>query len=177
MRAFLAAYSQSGSVSKAARAAKMDRQLHYRWLAGVVGYAEEFDLVRQMALDELEGEAFQRSVYGIAKPVMYKGQLCYKDVIDPRTGQRTPTKELLTVQKYSDKLLIALLKRFKPEHYRDYPPPVKPVKQVAKPISLTASQLAVLSDEELHTLRTIQKKLKAAAGEAKTPCVEQDQSL
>ena len=112
-QAFLAAYSMCGNVSAAARLARCARSQHYWWLQKPE-YAEAFAEAREKALDLLEAEARRRAVEGTEEPVVHKGRLCYK--LDPQ-GRRT--NELLTVRKYSDTLLIFLLKGAMPEKYRD----------------------------------------------------------
>ncbi len=99
-RAFLAAYSQCGSLTHAARAAKINRCTHYRWLKDQE-YSAAFGEAREEAADALEMEARRRAVEGIEEPVFYKGEVCG------------------TIRKYSDTLLIFLLKGVRPEKYRE----------------------------------------------------------
>ena len=106
---FLAAYQQTGNVVAAARVAKIDRQQHYRWLDSDPDYARRFDESRRQAADILESEAIRRAVSGCKELVLHGG----KPIRDPETG------EYLFRHKYSDVLLIFLLKGLLPEKYRD----------------------------------------------------------
>lgn len=100
-RAFLAAYAESGNVTRAAEIAEVNRSMHYDWLAADPLYAEDFRAAEDQAGDRLEQEARRRAVEGVAEPIYYQGV---------RVG---------AVQKYSDTLLIFLLKGARPEKYKD----------------------------------------------------------
>ncbi len=100
-RAFLAAYRETGNVRLACEAAQIGRSSHYRWLDDP-DYAEEFERAKKDAVDVLEAEARRRAVEGWEEPVgWYKGE----------AGG--------TVRRYSDTLLIFLLKGAAPEKYRE----------------------------------------------------------
>ena len=99
--AFLAAYAETAVIAYAAEAAKVNRRQHYRWLKDPV-YAEAFAEAREIAIESLEGEARRRAVQGVAEPVYYKGEV------------------VGTIQKYSDVLLMFLLKAAFPEKYREH---------------------------------------------------------
>ena len=99
-RAFLKSFGVTGSITKAAEAAQVDRSQHYRWLDDAV-YSEAFDGAREEAAQTLEDEAVKRAHEGVLEPVFYKG------------------KPAGAVRKYSDSLLVFLLKGFRPEKYRD----------------------------------------------------------
>lgn len=105
-KAFLAAYSQCGNITKAAKLAGIDRVSHYRWANNQDSwpeYPDKFQEAHAEAIEVLEAEARRRAVHGTAKPVFYQGEQCG------------------TVQEYSDTLLIFLLKAAKPAMYRDNP--------------------------------------------------------
>jgi hypothetical protein len=100
-RAFLAAYRETGNVRLACTAAQIGRSSHYRWLDDS-DYAEQFEQAKKDAVDVLEAEARRRAVEGWEEPVgWYKGQ----------AGG--------TVRRYSDTLLIFLLKGAAPRKYRE----------------------------------------------------------
>ncbi len=100
-RAFLAAYCQVGNVSEAARIAKINRFTHYEWMHADERYAEVFAQAHEIACDHLEAEARRRAVEGVDEPVFYHGEVCG------------------TIRKYSDTLLIFLLKGARPDKFRD----------------------------------------------------------
>ena len=77
-----------------------DAYLHH-WRYKHEDFAAQWDEAMQVAVDALEAEARRRAVEGVDEPVYYKGQL-----ID-------------TIKKYSDNLLITLLKAHRPEKFRE----------------------------------------------------------
>lgn len=99
-RAFLAAYSECAQVSRAAKAAEIDRSTHYDWLETDESYLAAFQRAEKQAGDLLEEEAVRRAYEGIEKPVTIAGE-----------------REI--IREYADTLLIFLLKGIKPERYRD----------------------------------------------------------
>ncbi len=100
-RAFLAAYAMTAQVASAAEAAKCNRRAHYNWLKGDPEYAEAFEQAKAEASDILEAEAVRRANLGVDEPVFYQGKECGK------------------IRRYSDTLLIFLLKAMNPGKYRD----------------------------------------------------------
>ncbi len=101
-RAFLAAFRETGNVCLACKAANVGRSSHYRWLEKDSEYRAAFDQAKEDATDVLEAEAFRRAVEGVEEPTgWYKG------------------KPGGTVRKYSDVLLIFLLKSLMPDRYRE----------------------------------------------------------
>ena len=101
-RAFLAAFRETGNVRLACEAAGVGRSSHYRWLEKDPEYRAAFDVAKEDATDVLEAEAHRRAVEGIEEPVGW-----YKGVAGG------------TVRRYSDVLLIFLLKSLRPERYRE----------------------------------------------------------
>jgi hypothetical protein len=105
-RAFLAAYRESGSITKAAEAAKISRRLHYYWSKDspqAPQYLAAFERAETEAGDIFEDEAKRRGVEGVLEPVFYKGKPCG------------------AIRRHSDFLLAMILRRFKPE-YREKQP-------------------------------------------------------
>lgn len=100
-RAFLAAYAISGNVTDAAERAGIERKTHYRWLSKDSAYAEAFKDAEEEAADRLEAEARRRATQGVDEPVFYKGYECG------------------TITRYSDALLMFLLKGARPEKYKE----------------------------------------------------------
>lgn len=100
-RAFLAAYPTLGTVGGAAAAAGIDRHTHARWLAANLEYAEAFAAAKDEFVEVLEVEARRRAADGTLEPVFFKGEQC---------GE---------IRKYSDTLMIFLLKANRPDKYRD----------------------------------------------------------
>ena len=99
--AFLAAFSEVGSVVKAAEIARCARTRHWVWLKEDADYAKAFQAAQIVATETLIDEARRRAVEGVDEPVgWYQG----------RPGG--------TVKRYSDNLLMFLIKAQRPE-YRD----------------------------------------------------------
>jgi hypothetical protein len=137
-RAFLAAYAQLGNITSAAARAKVGRRSHYEWLAAPA-YAAAFVEAHEAAGDRLEAEAHRRAVQGVKEPVYQGGE---------RVGY---------IQKFSDTLLIFLLKGARPEKYRER-------------FDLSHRfDLSGLSIEELQQLRTLTAKLERRAPLALPP--------
>lgn len=101
-RAVLKAFQETGNVRLTCKAAGVGRSSHYRWLAEDPEYHEAFDLAKLQAADVLEAEAHRRAVEGIEEPIGW-----YRGVAGG------------TVRRYSDVLLIFLLKGLLPERYRE----------------------------------------------------------
>lgn len=100
-RSFIAAFSETGNVSLAAKAAGIGRRTHYDWMTDDPKYAASFRDARETAGDLLEAEARRRAAEGVEEPVYQGGK---------RVG---------TIRRYSDTLLIFLLKGARPEVYRE----------------------------------------------------------
>lgn len=100
-RALLAAFAEGGTILHACRAVGVGRRTHYGWMASDPAYAEAFADAREQAADALEAEARRRAVEGVEEPVYQGG------------------KQVGTIRRYSDTLLIFLLKGARPEKYRD----------------------------------------------------------
>jgi hypothetical protein len=106
MRVFLEVYAQTGRLTEAARIAGIDRRTHYRKLEDPA-YRAAFEAAEQTAAKDLEDEAVRRAKDGVKRPVMYQGA-------PVKVGRR-----ILYQITYSDMLLLALLKRFRPALYRE----------------------------------------------------------
>jgi len=104
-RAFLAAFLQTGRITKAAELAGIHYTTHYNWLKQSQAYADAFERAKEIAGDLAEDEVYRRAFEGYDHPVSYKGKITthYKA--------------------YSDILAMFFLKGLKPEKYRDSSPP------------------------------------------------------
>lgn len=162
--AFLAAFVTTASVTKAAKAAKVDRALHYRWLDEDPAYAKQFDAAKEQAAQVLEDEAIRRAYEGIEEPLVYQGQFTYKEKYNPATGKTEKYGKPLAIRKYSDGLLQFLLKGFRPEKYRDRAS-VEHSAPGGGPIQLDVEsneKLKQLSDAELAAALAVARKLTPA---------------
>jgi hypothetical protein len=124
---FLAAFAVTASITRAAKAAKIDRALHYRWLAEGGAYPEQFASASDRAAQILEDEAVRRAHEGVVEPNVWKGEFTYKrrqvEVTDADTGEIRKVWQNhgppIGVRKYSDALLMFLLKGLRPQTYRE----------------------------------------------------------
>lgn len=98
-RAVLKAYAETCNIVQACKQAKVHRATHYRWLEKYPRYAAVFEKAQRSAGDYLESEAVVRGVKGWLEPVLYQGQVATH------------------VRRYSDGLLMMLLRGAKPEKY------------------------------------------------------------
>jgi hypothetical protein len=88
-------------VTHAAAAARIDRTTHNHWLNAEPHYAEAFAVAKERANENLEREARRRAVEGTEEPVFHQGKVCGG------------------IRKYSDTLLIFLMKGAMPDRYRE----------------------------------------------------------
>jgi hypothetical protein len=98
---FLREFAQCGNVLRSAQAVKVGRRTVYVWLEDDEEFKKLYDQAHEDALDQLEEEARRRAVDGVLEPV-YQGGV--------RVG---------LIRKYSDTLLITLLKGKRPETFRE----------------------------------------------------------
>ena len=100
-RAFLTALAHTGNVTKAADIADIARSAHYQWLEADPVYAAAYEDAMEQAAERLEAEAKRRAVEGVEEPVFYQGKQCG------------------VIQRYSDALLMFLLKGAMPDKYKE----------------------------------------------------------
>mgnify|MGYP003677974991 CR=1 FL=1 len=100
-RHFLKALAETGNVSEAARKARLDRSNAYQIRRQDQAFADAWDDALDMAVDLLEAEARSRAVEGVEQPRFHQGRICG------------------TVRKYSDSLLMFLLRAHRPETFRE----------------------------------------------------------
>lgn len=121
---FLAALVETGgNVTRAAREAKMDKSWLYALKHDSKDFSEAWDLAVRVGVFGLEDEAIRRAKEGVEEPLAYKGQIQGKYVdkygvpCDP--DEQGATFVPNTITRYSDTLLMFLLKGAMPEKYRD----------------------------------------------------------
>jgi hypothetical protein len=104
-KAFLEHFRVYGNVTAACTAISVERSTAYKWLERDPDFAAAYKDAEIQATEVLEGEARRRAVEGVVTitPNYYRGELL-SEVIET---------------KYSDTLLIFLLKARAPEKYRE----------------------------------------------------------
>jgi hypothetical protein len=107
------------SVTAAAEAAGVTRAIHYKRLKADPQYAAAFHAAweegHERRADLLEELAYQHVLEGVAKPVVYKGELSR---VWNQKLQKYEDKPL-TILEWDHTLLWNLLKAAKPDRYRD----------------------------------------------------------
>lgn len=131
--AFLDALAQTGNVTESAKVASVSRVFVYERRKDDLAFAAAWDDALDQAADVMEREAWRRAVQGTTEPV-------YGRIGKDQDGQ------IGEVQKYSDTLLIFLLKAARPSKFRERT-------QVTN-ITVTPDDLAKMSDEELAQLES-----------------------
>lgn len=98
---FIATLRDTANVRAAAQAAGVDRKTAYRWRDVSKAFAQQWDEALEDAVDTLEAAAMRRARDGVAEPVFWQGG------------------KIAEVRKYSDVLLMFLMKAHRPKKYRE----------------------------------------------------------
>ena len=98
---FLAALRKGMSVAAAAEAVGIDRSTPFLWRQKDPAYAAAWQAAVEAGTDLLEDAAMRRGLKGVRQPVYHAGK---------RVGY---------IVRYSDRLLLALLRARRPRKYRD----------------------------------------------------------
>lgn len=98
---FIQRLCQTGNVTAACKRAKITRQNAYLTRDADAVFKKAWDEALEIATENLELEARRRAEVGVLEPIYYKGDM------------------VGTIRKYSDTLMIFLLKAHAPEKYRD----------------------------------------------------------
>jgi len=104
---FLDALAYNGNPFAASRISGLSRRRVGRLREEDAEFAAAYDEALDDAADRLEEEAWRRALEGVPQPVMRGGQV----VLDPDTGKA------MTVRRYSDALLVMLLRGNKPDKF------------------------------------------------------------
>ena len=98
---FLDELAETGNVTKASELSGVARRTIYDWRAANEDFRARWETALDLGCDALEDEATRRAHDGVEEPVYYQGEV---------VGQ---------VQRYSDTLLMFLLKGRRPEKFKD----------------------------------------------------------
>ena len=99
--AVLEAYEEIGRVDFACKRVGLPKTTFYHWLRTDAEFKEAYSNSNEIVVGLMEDEAKRRGIEGVEEPVFYKGVECG------------------TIRRYSDQLLITLLKAHAPEKYRN----------------------------------------------------------
>lgn len=108
-QSFLKAFRASGNVAEACRNVGIARRTAYRWRKEDSDFAEDYAEAEEDAIQVLRDAAKRRGVHGWDVPVVSMGKIV---MTKDEHGHDTPLLE----RRYSDPLLLALLKARAPEH-------------------------------------------------------------
>jgi hypothetical protein len=109
---FLAAFQLVPNVRLAAKAANIPPYAHYDWMQRYPDYKQKWQEQVEDLAQALEDEAIRRAKDGVKRMLWYKGKPI-------KTGRGKSARTAYETE-YSDQLLIALLKRFRPALYREH---------------------------------------------------------
>jgi hypothetical protein len=98
---FIAELTRVPNVTAAAKKAKRSRAYVYRARAEYPDFAAAWDDALEASIEHAEGELYRRSVNGVLEPVFYQGEM------------------IGHIRRYSDTLLMFLLRSHKPERYME----------------------------------------------------------
>jgi hypothetical protein len=107
-RRFLKALAETGIVSVAVEIAGTSRTRVYELRKHDSSFSAAWDEAEEQAADALETEAWRRAVAGVPEPLVSSGKVVRDDDGQP-----------LAIRRYSDNLLLALLKARRPERFKD----------------------------------------------------------
>jgi hypothetical protein len=105
---FLKALAETGIVSAAVEIAGTSRTRVYELRKRDAAFAKAWDEAEEQAADALEAEAWRRAVDGVPEPLVSAGKVVRDDDGQP-----------LAIRRYSDTLMLALLKARRPERFKD----------------------------------------------------------
>jgi hypothetical protein len=132
---FLKALAETGSVATSAALAGTSRTRVYELRKADQEFAGAWEDAEEIATDRLEEEARRRAVKGVEEPLVSAGKL-----VRDENGQP------ITVTRYSDSLLLALLKAHRPPR-RERPMrfQLKPLRSAADAAAAIASMAAAVA--------------------------------
>lgn len=151
---FLDELRKTGNVSDACRAAGVGRRTVYDRRDRDAQFRSDWEASMEVAADALEAEAWRRAVRGIEEPVSYKGVECGR------------------IRRYSDVLLIFLMKATRPDRYADR-------RQLtgkdggAIAVRQEPVDLAALSDADLDQLERLLSAAQPSHTVTESPAAEQ----
>jgi hypothetical protein len=105
---FLKALAETGIVSAAVEIAGTSRTRVYELRKRDAGFTAGWEEAEERAADALEAEAWRRAVVGIQEPLVSSGKVVRDDDGQP-----------IAIRRYSDTLMLALLKARRPEKFKD----------------------------------------------------------
>lgn len=106
---FLQAYASTGSVTAAAKAAGIDKKLHYRRLETDAEYRKAVEALQDRVGQELEDLAVERVRDGFKRQLHWRGR-----------PMKSKNGHLVYETQFDTQLHVTMLKRFRPRLYREH---------------------------------------------------------
>jgi hypothetical protein len=120
---FLQTLADTGNVTIACNTACVGRRTAYQQRQSDAEFAKGWRESLAEAADVMKAEAHRRAVIGVDEPVIHLGKLCglWVNAQGKPVDEHTPGATMipLTVKKYSDVLLMFLMKAADPKTYRE----------------------------------------------------------
>jgi hypothetical protein len=133
--AFLRAIEVMPNVTRAAKAARINKSQHYAKLNSSLEYRAAFDACMAIGCDAMSDVAIERAQIGWDEPVVYKGQLSYPEIWSDELGYMVPdrTQQPFSVRKIDNNLLQFVLRNRHPD-YREQREERNPEAATAPPL-------------------------------------------
>jgi hypothetical protein len=138
---FLTAIAEGAHVRLAAAVAKVHFTLPYKRRRFDDAFRAAWDEAMEIGMEALEGEAARRAYHGVEEPVFYNGVQCG------------------SVTKYSDKLLMFLLKARNPAKY----PEGSEAESARSPVTLNVNIVSVEERDGAPAQRVLPKQVDGSA--------------
>jgi hypothetical protein len=135
---FLKALAETGSVATSAAVAGTSRTRVYELRKTDPAFASAWEDSEEIAADRLEEEARRRAIKGVEEPLVSSGKL-----VRDENGQP------ITVTRYSDNLLLALLKAHRPRPERPMHLQMPPLQSAADAAASIASIAGAVAAGEI----------------------------
>jgi len=118
------AFATHGSITAAAKEARINRRTHSRWLKADPDYRTKFNEAKQIYIDRLEEECDRRAVEGVVRQRFYKGEPIVLPCSPDEPGAVQITRDdgsnewvrPYFERQYSDNLLMFRLMRLDPRY-------------------------------------------------------------
>lgn len=106
---FLNAYASTGSVTAAAKAAGIDKTMHYRRLETDAEYRKVFEAMQDRVGQELEDALIDRAINGTKRQLHWRGK-----------PMKSKNGHLVYDVQFDNQLCVTMAKRFRPKLYREH---------------------------------------------------------
>lgn len=113
---FLKSFASNGNVRAACMSAGIDRSSVHYWSEHDEQFSMQYTLAKEDVNDAIRAEIFRRAMFGEEEPVVSMGKPVYKEVTVIENGKSVIKREILTIKRKSDLLLMFQAKARMPEY-------------------------------------------------------------